>query len=100
MCEHGKTLSELSEVEWKIGTQTCALMYISNGVINIRPYNCGFGSRATNFTATSLTLSEMKSSDDGEFSCSITLKDEVNPNEVTRFNVTVKGKELCFKSQP
>ena len=27
-CEHGKTLNDLFSVEWKIGTKTCAVMYV------------------------------------------------------------------------
>ena len=95
MCEHNKTLSELSQVKWKIGEQICAVMNILSGIIEERSYNdeCGFESRATNFSSTSLTLSEMKSYDDGEFICTTTSDDGFVIIDVTRFNVIVKGKE-------
>jgi len=70
-------------------------MYTENGN---KIYNCDFESRTTNFNSTSITLSEMKSFDDGEFSCIITLPNETTTIEVTRFNVTVKGKQLCLNS--
>ena len=91
-CKHDKTLSELSEVKWKIGRHDCAWMYIKHGTITSRTFNCAFEPRVTNFTSTKLTLSEMKSFDDGEFSCTITLADYETTIEVTRFNVTVKGR--------
>ena len=86
-------------MEWKIGTKLCATMSIfSQGTVTTKDYGCDFEPRTTNFSSTSLTLSEMKSFDDGEFSCTITLtNDELI--EVTRFNVTVKGKGLHFNKQ-
>ena len=91
ICDHSKALSELSEVKWNIGTHVCARMYIEQGIITSRTFHCAFEQRVTNFTSTKLTLSEMKSFDDGEFSCTITMiKDTMI--EVTRFNVTVKGR--------
>ena len=88
----------MTEVEWKIGTKPCATMSIfSQGTVTTKDYDCDFEPRTTNFTSTSLTLSEMKSFDDGEFSCTITLTNG-DLIEVTRFNVTVKGKALRFNS--
>ena len=73
-------------------------MYIDEGAISIRMYGSEFKNRVTDFNSTSLTITEMKSSDDGEFSCTITLSDEETTYVVTHFYVTLNGKELYFSS--
>ena len=97
-CEHNKALNELSVVEWKLNTTTesIAVMYIDEGTISTRTYGSEFKNRATDFNSTSLTITGMKSSDDGEFSCTVTLSDDTTTYVVTNFSVTVKGKEFCF----
>ena len=89
-------MSELSEVQWLKDTTACATMTIYNGAVLKKSYDCDFGPRVINFTLTSLTLSEMKSFDDGEFSCTTTPADYSSATVETRFNVIVKGKVLLI----
>ena len=73
-------------------------MNIDGGNISSRAYNCEFPEDTTVFTPTTLTLSEMKLSYEGEYNCTITLADYATDIPVTQLNVNVNGKVLYFHS--